>query len=176
MISELGEKAAEEPMAGQVLEQLEGIVNAREGIEAKLSTAYSLGRDGMGPRPKPLLPLYDGKPKSYSFHSGYTENVTIFNTLSDSSSSSETSGEEDDDGEIEEDSSGSEDRTAAAAAATGKEALEEGSSSGSRKSQLGWEEEEEEVGFNVLENPLFRGELLGESSKNRQLALRGSER
>ncbi|CAA7408523.1 unnamed protein product [Spirodela intermedia] len=170
IISEL-EKATEEPMAEQVLEQLEGAVNAKEGVEAKLSTSYSLGRDGMGPRPKPLLPLYDGKPKSYSFHSGYTENVfsTVFNALSYSSSSFETSDE--DEGETEEDSSGSGDRMAAAA--RGNKALQQESSSGSRKSQLGWEEEEK-VGFNVLENPLFRGELLDKSSRNRLLAVGGA--
>ena len=99
MISELEEKALTEVSAvGEVMDQLDGAVNARERIERKLLTTYSLGRDAVDSRVKPLLPLYGGKPKSYSFHG-------IFNSLGDSSSSSDRSEEDEDDEEEEEYSS-----------------------------------------------------------------------
>ncbi|KAL8475989.1 hypothetical protein ACS0TY_028593 [Phlomoides rotata] len=87
MITELEQKATEEAVANEVLEKLGELVKEREGISRKLSTTYSLGRDGEKTRTKPLLPLHDGKPRSYSFQGSKKENVTLFHTLSDSDSS-----------------------------------------------------------------------------------------
>lgn len=65
-------------------------MKAKEGVERKLSTSYSLGRDRIGAKQRPtILPLYNGKAKSHSFHSTRTESVTIFNTLSNTSTSEE---------------------------------------------------------------------------------------
>ncbi|KAG6396174.1 hypothetical protein SASPL_142316 [Salvia splendens] len=89
MITELNQKASEEEEA---LQKLGHLVKAREGIKRRLSTTYSLGRDGEGSstRPKSLLPLHDGRSRSYSFQGSKKESVTIFHTLiSDSSSSDE---------------------------------------------------------------------------------------
>lgn len=93
-ISELEQKATEE----EELDKLGKYVREREGIERKLATTYSLGRDGAGLKPKSLLPLYDGKTRSYSFQGAKRENVTIFHTLSntDTSSSYESSSEYED--------------------------------------------------------------------------------
>lgn len=77
-ISELEHKANEE----EELHKLGKYVREREGIERKLTTTYSLGRDGAGLKPKSLLPLYDGKTRSYSFQGAKRETVTIFHTLS----------------------------------------------------------------------------------------------
>lgn len=85
-ITELEQKAAEEAVANEVIEKLGDLVRERKGIEKKLSTTYSLGRDRAGLQSKPLLPLYDGKTRSYSFQSAKKESVTIFHTLSDTSS------------------------------------------------------------------------------------------
>nr|CAD1823900.1 unnamed protein product [Ananas comosus var. bracteatus] len=91
IISELEQKAAEDATApNEALEQLGEIVKAKEGVERKLSTSYSLGRDRIGAKQRPtILPLYNGKAKSHSFHSTRTESVTIFNTLSNTSTSEE---------------------------------------------------------------------------------------
>ncbi|CAI9109987.1 OLC1v1009937C1 [Oldenlandia corymbosa var. corymbosa] len=87
-ITELEQKSAEEAVANEVLEKLGVLVKEREGIQRKLSTSYSLGRDGAGLRPKSsLLPLYNGKRRSYSFQGARKESVTIFHTYSDTSSS-----------------------------------------------------------------------------------------
>ncbi|XP_057951587.1 protein GAMETE EXPRESSED 3 [Malania oleifera] len=92
-ITELEQKAAEEAVSNEVLEELSNLVREKEGIEKKLSTTYSLGRDRAGGlRSKSLLPLYDGKSRSYSIQGSKKESVTIFHTLSDTSSG-ETSGE-----------------------------------------------------------------------------------
>ncbi|KAL2522892.1 Protein GAMETE EXPRESSED 3 [Forsythia ovata] len=93
-ITELEQKAAEEAVAHGVLEKLGDLVKEREGIKRKLSTTYSLGRDGAEPRSKSLLPLYDGKTKSYSFQGSKKESVTVFHTLSDTSSADSSSEEE----------------------------------------------------------------------------------
>ncbi|XP_047962025.1 protein GAMETE EXPRESSED 3 [Salvia hispanica] len=88
MITELKQKASEEE---EVQQKLGHLVKAREGIKRRLSTTYSLGRDGEGSssRPKSLLPLHDGRSRSYSFQGSKKENVTIFHTLSDTSDSDE---------------------------------------------------------------------------------------
>ncbi|KAL2499783.1 Protein GAMETE EXPRESSED 3 [Abeliophyllum distichum] len=93
-ITELEQKAAEEAVAHGVLEKLGDLVKEREGIKRKLSTTYSLGRDGAEPRSKSLLPLYDGETKSYSFQGSKKESVTVFHTLSDTSSADSSSEEE----------------------------------------------------------------------------------
>ncbi|OVA05056.1 PSP [Macleaya cordata] len=90
-ITELEQKAAEEAMTNEVLEKLGDLVKEREGIERKLSTTYSLGRDKINSLSKSILPLYDEKAKSYSFQGRKKESVTIFHTLSDTSSRERTS-------------------------------------------------------------------------------------
>ncbi|KAL3833434.1 hypothetical protein ACJIZ3_008170 [Penstemon smallii] len=86
-ITELEQKASEEAVANEVLEKLSDLVKEREDIKRKLSTTYSLGRDGEKSRSKSLLPLYDGKTKSHSFQDSKKGSVTIFHTLSDSTNS-----------------------------------------------------------------------------------------
>ncbi|KAL4652183.1 hypothetical protein ACB092_01G215000 [Castanea dentata] len=93
-ITELEQKAAEQAVANEVFEKLGAMVREREGIERKLSTTYSLGRDRAGSQSKSMLPLYDGKTRSYSFLGAKKESVTVFQTLSDTSS--EESGSEKD--------------------------------------------------------------------------------
>lgn len=83
MIAELEPKASEE----EVMERLGHLVNERESIKRKLSTTYSLGRDGEGMHSKSLLPLHDEKGRSYSFQGSKKESVTIFHTFSDEESS-----------------------------------------------------------------------------------------
>ncbi|KAJ3704247.1 hypothetical protein LUZ61_007952 [Rhynchospora tenuis] len=89
LISELEQKAIEEPTKNETLEDLGQIVKRKEGLEKKLNSSYSLGRDhsvSSGVVPS-ILPLYNGKMKSHSFHnSRQKESITIFDTLSDSSS------------------------------------------------------------------------------------------
>lgn len=87
-ITELEQKAAEEAVSGEVIEKLSSLVRDRKGIERKLSTTYSLGRDTAGSDSKSLLPVYDAKTRSYSFQGAKKESVTIFHTLSDTSSGS----------------------------------------------------------------------------------------
>ncbi|KAM5581019.1 protein GAMETE EXPRESSED 3 [Rosa sericea] len=93
-ITKLEQKAANEAVANdEALEKLGSLLQEREGIERKLSTTYSLGRDGISSRSKSLLPLYDGKTRSYYFRGAKKESVTVFQTLSDTSSSKENSTE-----------------------------------------------------------------------------------
>lgn len=92
-ITELEQKAAEEAVSNEVLEKLGTLVRERGGIERKLSTTYSLGRDKTGSKSKSILPLYDGKTKSYSFQGARKESVTIFNTLDTSSRETSSEGE-----------------------------------------------------------------------------------
>ncbi|CAK9143858.1 unnamed protein product [Ilex paraguariensis] len=92
-ISELEQKAAEEAVGNELLEKLGDLVTEREGIQRKLSTSYSLGRDRAASS-NSLLPLYDGKTRSYSFQGSKKESVTIFRTLSDTSSADSSSEEE----------------------------------------------------------------------------------
>lgn len=82
MITELEQKPSEE-----VLGRLGHMVKQRESIKRKLSTTYSLGRDGEKSRSNSLLPLHDGRTRSYSFQGSKKESVTIFHTLSDDGSS-----------------------------------------------------------------------------------------
>ncbi|KAL0450229.1 UNVERIFIED_CONTAM: protein GAMETE EXPRESSED 3 [Sesamum latifolium] len=91
MITELEQKASEEALANEVLETLSDLVKEREDIKRKLSTTYSLGRDGEKSRSKSLLPLRDGKSRSYSFQGSKNESVTIFHTLSETTSSGDYS-------------------------------------------------------------------------------------
>ncbi|KAI3452129.1 hypothetical protein Pfo_008794 [Paulownia fortunei] len=91
MITELEHKASEEAVAIEVLEKLGDLVKEREDIRRKLSTTYSLGRDREISHSKSLLPLYDGKTRSYSIQGSKKESVTIFHTLSDSTTSEEYS-------------------------------------------------------------------------------------
>ncbi|XP_059284785.1 protein GAMETE EXPRESSED 3 [Lycium ferocissimum] len=88
-ITELQQKAAEEAIANEVLEKLGDLVKEREGIQRKLSTSYSLGRDEVGSRSNSLLPLSDRKTRSFSFQGAKKESVTLFHTVS--ATSSETS-------------------------------------------------------------------------------------
>eukprot|EP00257_Ricinus_communis_P019844 XP_015578943.1 protein GAMETE EXPRESSED 3 [Ricinus communis] len=90
-ITELEQKAAEEAVGNQAMEELGDLVRERQGIERKLSTTYSLGRDGARLQSNSILPVYDGKTRSYSFQSAKKESFTIFHTLSDTSSSEERS-------------------------------------------------------------------------------------
>ncbi|GFZ18993.1 gamete-expressed 3 [Actinidia rufa] len=90
-ITEIGQKAAEKALEHEMLEKLGDLVKQKEGIERKLSTTYSLGRDRTSSKPKSLLPLYDGKTKSYSFQGAKKESFTMFHTLSDTSSADSSS-------------------------------------------------------------------------------------
>ncbi|XVF29410.1 hypothetical protein REPUB_Repub15cG0118800 [Reevesia pubescens] len=93
-ITELEHKAADEAVANEAIEKLGKLVRERQGIERKLSTTYSLGRDiGAGSNSKSVLPLYGGRTRSYSFQRAKKESVTIFHTLSNTSSEEETSSE-----------------------------------------------------------------------------------
>ncbi|KAH6791290.1 hypothetical protein C2S51_006296 [Perilla frutescens var. frutescens] len=82
MITELEQKPSEE-----VLGRLGDMVKERESMKRKLSTTYSLGRDGEKSRANSLLPLQDGRSRSYSFQGSKKESVTIVHTLSDDESS-----------------------------------------------------------------------------------------
>ncbi|KAK9114512.1 hypothetical protein Syun_021309 [Stephania yunnanensis] len=70
----------------EVLEKLGDLVRKREGIQRKLSTTYSLGRDRTKSSSPSILPLYDGKAKSDSFQGSMKESITTFHTLSETSS------------------------------------------------------------------------------------------
>lgn len=78
-------------MDNEALEKLGDLVRERTGIERKLCTTYSLGRDRTSSQSKCLLPLHDGKARSYSFRGAKKESVTIFHTLSDTSSQESSS-------------------------------------------------------------------------------------
>ncbi|GAB2299906.1 hypothetical protein Dimus_033955 [Dionaea muscipula] len=96
-ISELEQKAAEEATTSDVLDKLSDLLREREGIEKKLSTTYSLGKDTSKVQPpKSLLPLYDSKTKSYSFRGSTQESITLFHHAydDDASSSDESSSQE----------------------------------------------------------------------------------
>ncbi|KAK8548307.1 hypothetical protein V6N12_061223 [Hibiscus sabdariffa] len=94
-ITELEQKATEEAVANEAtMEELGELVRERQGIERKLSTTYSLGRDETVSNPNSVLPLYSGRTRSYSFQRARKESVTIFHTLS-KTSSEESSSERD---------------------------------------------------------------------------------
>lgn len=82
-------------MENEALEKLGDLVQERKGIERKLSTTYSLGRDTTSSVSKSLLPLHEGKARSYSFQGAKKESVTIFHTLSDTSSRESSSSSSD---------------------------------------------------------------------------------
>ncbi|VFQ92027.1 unnamed protein product [Cuscuta campestris] len=88
-ISELEQKATEEAVGNEVIEELGDLVREREGIERKLSTTYSFGRDETtymrGSKPV-LLPLSDRTTRSYSFQDRNKESITLFHTVTDASS------------------------------------------------------------------------------------------
>ncbi|KAL2895923.1 Protein GAMETE EXPRESSED 3 [Bienertia sinuspersici] len=88
MIIELEQKAANEATTSNVLENLSNLVREREGLQRKLSTTYSLGRDNISSASNPVLPIYDRKTRNYSFRGLKSKSGTIFNT------SSSTSGDE----------------------------------------------------------------------------------
>ncbi|CAK7335087.1 unnamed protein product [Dovyalis caffra] len=100
-ITQLEKQAANEAVAHEVIEEIGDLVRERESISRKLSTTYSLGRDGKGLRSNSLLPVYDGKSRSFSFQSARKESVTIFHTLSDTSSG-ESSNDKDPDWNVHE--------------------------------------------------------------------------
>lgn len=87
MISELEQKAVEDASSNETLEQLSEMVKAKEGVERKLYTSYSLGKDILGLKQGSIVPLYNGKYKSHSFHKEQKESITIFNTFSNTSTS-----------------------------------------------------------------------------------------
>ncbi|XP_078169261.1 protein GAMETE EXPRESSED 3-like isoform X2 [Carex rostrata] len=92
LISQLEQKAIEEATANETLEDLGQIVKQKEGVERKLYSSYSLGLDRTvsSGAVASILPLYNGKMKSHSFHNSmHKESITIFNTFSDSSSGEE---------------------------------------------------------------------------------------
>lgn len=67
------------------------MVKAKDSVERKLYTSYSLGWDVLGlSQGSSILPLYNAKHKSYSFHGARRESITVFNTLSDSSTSEDS--------------------------------------------------------------------------------------
>lgn len=105
-ITQLEKKAANEAVAHEVIEEIGDLVRERESISRKLSTTYSLGRDGKGLRSESLLPVYDAKSRSYSFQSARKESVTIFHTLSNASSG-ESSKEKDSDRDFHEENQSS---------------------------------------------------------------------
>ncbi|XP_009772084.1 protein GAMETE EXPRESSED 3 isoform X1 [Nicotiana sylvestris] len=102
-ITELQQKTAEEAIANEVLEKLGNLVKEREGIQRKLSTSYSLGRDQTGSHSTSLLPLSDRKIRSFSFQGAKKESVTLFHTVSDTSSETSWSEREHSDMHISED-------------------------------------------------------------------------
>ncbi|XP_076886517.1 protein GAMETE EXPRESSED 3-like isoform X1 [Bidens hawaiensis] len=93
-ITELEKKTAEGSPSNEMLEKLGDLVKEREGIERKLSTTYSLGRDAPSPQSQSLIPLSDKKSKSFSFKSGQKESVDIFDIISNTSSEEYNSNEE----------------------------------------------------------------------------------
>ncbi|XP_057737746.1 protein GAMETE EXPRESSED 3 isoform X1 [Arachis stenosperma] len=86
-ITELERKATEEAADREVLDKLVDMSKEREGIQRKLSTTYSLGRDKSDSHARSILPLQTGKTKSYSFQGTRGKNMTMFHTMSDTSSS-----------------------------------------------------------------------------------------
>ncbi|KAK1410234.1 hypothetical protein QVD17_36769 [Tagetes erecta] len=92
-ITDLKKQTAEGTSTNEMLEKLGDLVKEREGIERKLSTTYSLGRDATSPRSESLIPLSDKKTKS-PFKSGQKESVDIFHATSDTSSDDDSTNEE----------------------------------------------------------------------------------
>ncbi|KAE8694886.1 putative Serine-threonine protein kinase, plant-type [Hibiscus syriacus] len=86
-ITELEQKATEEAVTNEAtMEELGELIQERRGIERKLSTTYSLGRDKTVSNPKSVLPLYSGGTRSCSFQRAKQGSFTIFHTLGNTSS------------------------------------------------------------------------------------------
>ncbi|KAK9114516.1 hypothetical protein Syun_021313 [Stephania yunnanensis] len=85
-IKQLEQKVGEEAVSNEVLKKLGDLVRERECIQRKLSTTYSLGGDKTKSSSLSILPLYNGKAKSYSFQGSTKESTTNFHTLSETSS------------------------------------------------------------------------------------------
>ncbi|BAF05433.2 Os01g0605400 [Oryza sativa Japonica Group] len=86
-ISELEQKTVHDASSNEALGQLGETVNAKECIERKLCSSYSLGRDMLGLKHDSILPLNSTKYKSHSFRNSREESITVFNTFSGTSSS-----------------------------------------------------------------------------------------
>lgn len=150
-ITELEQKAAEEAVANEVIEKLRNLVQERESTERKLSTTYSLGRDGAGlHKSKSLLPMYDNNIKrtSYSFRNAKKESVAIFHTLSDTSSR-ESSTEKETTWDSEKDKESSKGKAKA------KALLEDESSSDNNEKKYSKSSSEPASSSMVYINPLF---------------------
>ncbi|XP_020267785.1 protein GAMETE EXPRESSED 3 [Asparagus officinalis] len=120
MISKLERRTTEDSTANEALTRMSEIVKTKEGVERKLSTCYSLGSDRVISQRGSLLPVYDGKGKSHSFHSSRKESVMVFNAISDSSSSERSNSSYSSDDESRSEDMGSK--------LKGKEIVEEGPS------------------------------------------------
>ncbi|KAL6842517.1 hypothetical protein ACP4OV_027361 [Aristida adscensionis] len=100
-ISELEQKVDEDAISSEALEHLGEMVKAKKGVERKLYTSYSLGRDTLGfKQGSSILPLYQGKYKSHSFRSSQRESITVFSTFSDTSTSDSGTSSYSDDSEF----------------------------------------------------------------------------
>lgn len=73
-----------------MIEQLGDLVREKEGVERKLSTTYSLGRDETALQGSLLLPLSDRTTRSYSFRDANKESITVFHTATDVSSAADS--------------------------------------------------------------------------------------
>ena len=166
-ITEIGQKAAEKALEHEMLEKLGDLVKQKEGIERKLSTTYSLGRDRTSSKPKSLLPLYDGKTKSYSFHGAKKESFTMFHTLSDTSSADSSSEREVEPNLVEDKAS------AVKAKAKAKAPSEDDSSSDDETSE---DYEGTPSGSRGFVNPLFVKHDLDESKEMKTEGESGSSR
>lgn len=92
MISKLEQRTTEDSTDNEALQQLGEMVKAKEGVERKLSTCYSLGNDRVSSQRGSILPMFGRKGKSHSFHSLGKESITVFSTLGDSLTPEESSG------------------------------------------------------------------------------------
>ncbi|GAV80492.1 LOW QUALITY PROTEIN: hypothetical protein CFOL_v3_23953, partial [Cephalotus follicularis] len=153
-ITELEQKAAEEAVANGFIEKLGDLVRERQGIERKQSTTYNLWRDraGLGSWSISLLPLFDGKSKSYSFQSANKESVTIFHTLSGTSRESSN----------ERDISSNSEEEMVAAKGKAKAPIEAGSSSDDGIKDYRRSPSEPSSSSRVFINPLFEEQYPGE--------------
>lgn len=149
-------------MANEMLEKLSDLVKQKQGIERKLSTTYSLGRDRTNSKSKSLLPLSDGKTRSYSFQGSRKESVTIFHALSDTSSTDSSSEEETESSFVEDKAS------AVKAKGKGKEKSHsdvESESESDDDENCEEDEVSESSGSKGFMNPLFVGDAFDESKE-----------
>ncbi|KAF8011308.1 hypothetical protein BT93_J1808 [Corymbia citriodora subsp. variegata] len=90
-VSELKQRAEKETLSSEALEELGDLERKKDGMERKLSTTYSLGRDQAARASlKSLLPLHK-KGRSYSFQDAKKKTVTMFHTPSDTTSAPSSS-------------------------------------------------------------------------------------